>query len=173
MKPFVEFAVYGVAQPRGSKRSLVPTGRGGQPFRKNGRIVVSTVDSNPKSKDWMRLVAREAGEAMRDADLQPTRLPVALSVTFYRARPKGHFGSGRNAGRLKPSSPAWPATKPDMSKLLRAVEDALSGVVYHDDAQIVAEQLVKDFDETPRIEVSVVLLEETAGARRVGGEDFF
>lgn len=45
------FTVFGLAQTAGSKTSFVPRDRRtGKPFEVNGRIVVNTVDANPKTK---------------------------------------------------------------------------------------------------------------------------
>ena len=46
-----------------------------------------------------------------------------------------------------------------MLKLARAVEDALTGIVWRDDAQIVDEQLSKVYGEPARVEVDVAELE--------------
>ena len=63
---------------------------------------------------------------------------VRLSLLFFFARPAGHYGTGRNARKLKPSAPKVCATKADLSKLERGVEDALSKIIYVDDRQISA-----------------------------------
>ena len=42
-----------------------------------------------------------------------------------------------------------------MLKLARAVEDAMSGVVYRDDAQVVTEVLRKRYGEPARAEVAI------------------
>lgn len=63
--------------------------------------------------------------------------PVMASVVFTFERPAGHWGTGRNAGRLKPSAPGRPERYPDLSKLLRSTEDALTGVAWSDDARVV------------------------------------
>jgi Holliday junction resolvase RusA-like endonuclease len=58
-------------------------------------------------------------------------------------------------------------TKPDASKLIRAVEDALTHVVYRDDAQVV-ELVVGKFyasmDAAPHVDIRV---EQTAGVQPV------
>jgi Holliday junction resolvase RusA-like endonuclease len=46
---------------------------------------------------------------------------------------------------LKGSAPEWPVARPDALKLARAAEDALTGIVWADDAQIVVERLGKVF----------------------------
>lgn len=75
--------------------------------------------------------------AARDAGVECVSDPICMTVYFYIDRPKGHYGTGRNAGQLKPSAPGNPATRPDIDKLLRAVLDGLTGVAFRDDSQVV------------------------------------
>ena len=126
--------VNGRPQQRGSKSPHVVRQGGGAVLMKNGRPVIATRDSNVKSGPWMAAVRFEAAEVYNERPL--LRGPVELSVIFYFARPKSHYGSGRNAGRLKPSAPLYHTQMPDLSKLIRTIEDALTGVIYKDDAQI-------------------------------------
>jgi Holliday junction resolvase RusA-like endonuclease len=79
--------------------------------------------------------------------------PVGLAVVFHLRRPKGHFGTGRNADRVKASSPAWPCVKPDCTKLLRGVEDAMTGIVWRDDAQVVEQMVSKVYGAPERAQV--------------------
>lgn len=92
---------------------------------------------------------------------------LAVCIRFYTSRPQGHFGTGRNAGVLKDHSPARPAKKPDVDKWVRHLLDALTGVVYADDGQVVtllAEKRYAEGDEPPRTEVEVtVIAEQTVG----------
>jgi crossover junction endodeoxyribonuclease RusA len=60
---------------------------------------------------------------------------IWMDAIFVFSRPKAHY---RTNGELKPSAPQHCTGRiGDLSKLVRAVEDALTGVVYDDDAQIV------------------------------------
>jgi hypothetical protein len=68
--------------------------------------------------------------------LPPLTGALELRATFVFPRPKSHFGTGRNAGKLKPSAPALVTTRPDLDKLVRAIGDALTGVVFSDDAHL-------------------------------------
>ena len=122
-----EFTVYGRPQQRGSKR---PVRLGG---KADGRIIL--VDSNKKSKDWMTSVAQVAGEYWKH-ETELITDPVVLKAAFFFARPKSHYGTGRNADRLKDLAPTVHAQSPDLAKLLRALEDALTGVVWKDDKQV-------------------------------------
>jgi Holliday junction resolvase RusA-like endonuclease len=61
-------------------------------------------------------------------------VPVGIELVCYFARPKSHFGTGRNAGALKPSAPEHHTTYPDLDKSQRAVGDGLvdAGVLVDD-----------------------------------------
>ena len=48
-----------------------------------------------------------------------------------------------------------PTKKPDLDNVAKAIADALNGVAYHDDAQIVALHVEKFYDIYPRIEVEL------------------
>jgi Holliday junction resolvase RusA-like endonuclease len=96
------------------------------------------VESSAKVKPWRQDVRARAIEAIEATDWQAPAGPVFVTLTFYLQRPKGHYGSGRNAGTLRPTAPESPAVKPDLDKLIRSTMDALTeaGVV-RDDAQVV------------------------------------
>lgn len=146
MKRVLSLTVHGTPQPAGSKRAFV---RGGH---------ASVVDANPKAKGWKGQVAQVAGEAWAGKPLLTG--PLCVAMAFVRVRPKGHHGkSGLNAkGRRTP----YPIAKPDVLKLARAVEDALTGVVWKDDAQIVDELLKKEWGKTEFVAVEVWDLTEDA-----------
>jgi Holliday junction resolvase RusA-like endonuclease len=139
----VEFVVVGKAQPAGSKRAFVV----------NGHAVVT--DANKNSKPWQAEVKAAAVEAMPSSDLLEG--PLELVVLFYEPRPKGHYNS---KGELNAQGQRnlWPAKKPDVTKLVRGVEDAMTGVVYRDDAQIVHQFAAKHFGEPARAEIRVSCL---------------
>src|SRR5688572_24158256 len=111
------FTVFGSPQTAGSKQSFVPLHRTTkEPFRRpNGGIVVSTVDDNPKSKSWKRIVTAEAQRVYRGPLLSG---PLIVTFRFYRPRPKNHVGKLglTKAGRESIA----PDTKPDVLKLARA-----------------------------------------------------
>lgn len=149
----IRFTVFGDPQTAGSKKAFMLRRRDGSPVtRGNGSPIINITDDNSKSKGWKQQVAYAARQAYRGELLDG---PVRLTLTFFRPRLGSHFGTGRNAGRLKDSAPEHPTTKPDVLKLARAVEDALTKVVWGDDAQIVDERLVKAWGEPARVEVTI------------------
>jgi Holliday junction resolvase RusA-like endonuclease len=129
----IAFEVPGKPAPAGSKRAFANP--------RSGRMIVT--DANPAARPWKAAVALAAREAMGSRALLPGALAVAM--IFEVPRPKSHYGSGRNAEVLKRSAPEHPTPRPDLLKLARAVEDACTGVLWRDDAQIVAELLQKRY----------------------------
>jgi Holliday junction resolvase RusA-like endonuclease len=131
--------VIGKPVPQGSKRVF------------NGRLV------DVKHKDlraWRDLVGQLAAASTPKFFTGP----VYVALDFYLARPKGHYGSGKNSEMLKPSAPSVPNTKPDIDKLARAVLDALTGAVIRDDSQVVvlvARKHYASLDHPPGVTVSL------------------
>jgi len=84
----------------------------------------------------------------------PRGVPVAMRIDCYTKAPKSW--PSYLPKWLKPRMPF--VTKPDASNVLKAVEDGLNGIAYHDDSQIIATHAYKhDRDEgtTDRTDVVV------------------
>lgn len=121
----IEFTVYGVAQPQGSTRAFY--------VEKLKRAVVTS--TNKKNKPWRALVADGASRALQELE-QPIMFggPVRLRIGFYLPRPKS----------LKRSE-TMHQKAPDLDKLVRSVGDALTGVLWNDDKQVVDLRAVKRY----------------------------
>ena len=142
-EPEIEWRqVFGLHVPyrprtRGSKVGLVvchPKTR--KPMKRaNGSYLVTLVDSDKESGPYMQRVGLLAMKHW-NRDPIPADVPVALQVCFYFKRPEGHFGTGAKAGTLKGSAPLFMVQKPDVSKAIRCLEDALTAKLYADDKQI-------------------------------------
>lgn len=92
------------------------------------------IESNEATlRPWRAEMALAAWEAFEG---EPTLEAVRATLDFTFPRPSSHYGTGRNAGSLKASAPAYKTTKPDLDKLIRAVLDSLTGVVFVDDSQV-------------------------------------
>jgi len=147
------FIVWGVAQPAGSKQAFVPLHpKTKEPYRnKNGGIVVSVVDDNPKSRKWKKHVATVAREEYGGPVFEG---PIKVTMLFYRERPKSHFTAMGLLSKLGRETP-YPITKPDATKLLRGTEDALKGICWLDDAQVVKPCPEKHWGSPARVEITV------------------
>jgi Holliday junction resolvase RusA-like endonuclease len=147
----ITFTVRGTPAPQGSKRA----------FRNKHSGRIQQVESSKRVAPWrsdVRDAAMKAMDALDDSEQHALLMgPVAIELAFRWPRPKGHFGTGRNAGVLKTSAPSWPAGPPDIDKLARAVLDALTGLVFVDDAQVVDLGLRKRYadGEPPGVTVTV------------------
>lgn len=145
MSRTIQFTVDAHPEPAGSKRAF--------PFkRKDESLGVRVTDANKNVKAWQQLVKGVARGAY-DGPLMQNGIYVAMK--FFVLRPKGHFGTGRNLGKIKASAPWVPTKMPDVLKLARGVEDALTGVIWRDDAQIVSEYLIKEFADWEGVVVGV------------------
>lgn len=145
MKEPLSFFVPGIAKPAGSKRGIAL--KKGGVF--SGRVAV--VDDCKKSKDWKADVRHAA---LRHYQGALWTGPLSLTLRFTVTRPKNHYGRRG----LLPSAKPHPVTKPDTTKLTRGVEDALTGVLWNDDAQIVSQRCTKRYGDVPG--VHIILREE-------------
>lgn len=86
--------------------------------------------------------------AWEEKGLPCLRGPLSLTVWAYLPRPRGHFGTGRNAGRLRPSAPEYPGGRSaDWDNLGKLVSDALIGMAYPDDGEIIDAIVHKRYGE--------------------------
>lgn len=148
----LRFTVLGRPEPQGSTR-VMPIRAAGKPTR------YTTTTDNVKLRPWRALVASAAEEALDEAGGSLiVSAPVGIELTYYFARPKGHYGSGRNSDLVRKSAPPLPAGRPDLDKLVRAVLDALTGLAFRDDGQVVAIMAVKQYGDPERLRAVVRVL---------------
>lgn len=127
----ITFFVHGSPAPAGSKTAFCLKKDG----RYTGRAIVVDA-SGKKGKQWRESVSHNARLAM--GANPPFIGALQMTIIFHMPRPQKHYlKSG-----LRPDAPEYHITRPDCTKLLRAAEDAMTGIVYEDDGQIV-EQTVK------------------------------
>lgn len=97
----------------------------------------------PEAADFKTRAGAYALQAMQRAHLRPFDEPVILEATWFRPKPK----SWRVFDNL-------PHVKPDLSNYEKLLEDAMTGIVYRDDALIVDKHTYKRFGQE-RVEVTV------------------
>jgi Holliday junction resolvase RusA-like endonuclease len=84
---------------------------------------------------------------------------VFVRSFFYMPRPKGHYGTGKNSGKLKPSAPIHHVKTPDVDNLVKFYYDILNDLVWHDDSQVISEFSEKRYcepGEEPRTEINIM-----------------
>jgi len=124
----LSFFVPGIPVSQGSKRAFVIQGKDGR-----HRPVLS--ESAANLKPWRAAIAYNARRAMIDAKHSGWfhREPLCVRMRFLFLRP-----ASTPKIRLH-------VVRPDVSKLLRAAEDALTAVLYGDASQIVAATVEKAY----------------------------
>lgn len=122
----IEFRVFGVPAPQGSKVAGV---------KKNGKAFLYDQGA-AKLKSWRELVSDAGAKAMDGRS--PLDGPLFCELTFFVHRP------------AKPKFKDFPATPHDLDKLTRSVYDALKfAQVITDDARIVEGHGRKRFADRP------------------------
>ena len=130
----VRFFVLGRPAPGGSKKGFY--------IKSIHRVVMAP--ASDKTKPWMAVVSAYAkiaysGELLLGA--------LKLTLEFHLLRPKNHYGTGKKANVLKASSPIYSTVKPDLTKLERSTEDALTGIIFRDDSQVAKKVTEKRYVE--------------------------
>jgi Holliday junction resolvase RusA-like endonuclease len=131
MRPSISFIVHGKAVPKGSMRAFMPKGH---------KFPVLTSTSGKNLKNWEQSIRGELQAAMNLTHPDITKAlfdaPIAVGIRFHMPRPK----SKKKA--------KYPTSRPDIDKLARSAVDALSTIVFRDDAQVVALQVRKVYAES-------------------------
>jgi Holliday junction resolvase RusA-like endonuclease len=121
-----------------------------------GMPIVNTAPASKLTKPWMNAVAEAAVFEWGPRDMRVLDGPLLIRLDFYFPRPDAHFGTGRNAGRLKDSAPAYPdSTGSDLDKLARSTIDALHGIVFSNDRRLVEMRLRRRFGAPARCRITV------------------
>lgn len=107
----------------------------------------------PRSREYK---AKVRVYAQKDGRMEPIAGPVILRIQEYRAIPKSWNKSKQAAAR---SQCLLPTTRPDMDNIEKSVMDALNGIAWNDDAQVVQKFAMKVYSDDPRV---VVEIEEAA-----------
>jgi Holliday junction resolvase RusA-like endonuclease len=96
----------------------------------------------------------------------PDNEPLSMLVVAYRPIPKSASAKKKSLMR---AGAERPITKPDWDNVGKIVSDALNGIAYRDDSQIVDARVVKRYSDNPMVKVSVWLTNDTDTSRWVNG----
>ena len=77
---------------------------------------------------------------------------LSVSLTFYRPV---QSSISKTARERRLSNQSKPVVKPDTDNYIKSTLDALNGVLWHDDSQIVKIEAEKKYSDHPKITVSV------------------
>lgn len=131
-----------IAQPR--QRHAVK-------YAKDKAFVQNYIPCDDPVHAWKQQVQIRAREAYQGDPLG--KVPVSLSVKFLLPRPQA---------MKKPADRCWHLIKPDTDNLVKAVKDALTGLVWVDDCVVCREMLSKEYVAMGENPSAVVMIEVIA-----------
>jgi Holliday junction resolvase RusA-like endonuclease len=139
----MELTVYGTPVPKGSARAFAIPGKDG----KRPRAVVVSDNKKPLTH-WQTQIGNEARvvKLMKPMSAPDFDAAMRVRVQFWFNRPKSVTAKTR----------PHPVVKPDLDKLVRAVLDGLTGIVWRDDAQVIVLEARKLYLETPGSEYALI-----------------
>lgn len=130
----ISFVVYG--EPRGKARPRVT---------RNGTY---TPDATVVYEELVRARYREAAQGRK---FNPDE-EIEIDIKACYNMPKSASSRVRNAmlnGKIQPKK------KPDIDNIIKIICDALNGIAYRDDAQVVKVTCVKEYGNIPQVDVTI------------------
>jgi len=128
----IRLTIPGIPAPGGSKKAFFD--------HRSGKIKV--IDACKRNLSWKKLVGIYAKSFFKSPLLEG---PLVVRAQFILLRPKSHYRTGRYSALLKPQAPQHHVIRPDATKLWRPTEDALTGIIWKDDAQIIQQFVTKEY----------------------------
>lgn len=134
----VRFIVPG--PPKGKARARTVRTRGGQAFSytPEGTVLYENLIKTS--------FFQECREAFHDGE------PLEVHIYAFYGIPKSVSKKKRQE---MISGILWPTKKPDIDNIAKCILDALNGVAFHDDTQVVSLHMEKHYAEQPRVEVEI------------------
>lgn len=117
---------------------------------RSGRAIMFTKE---RSRAYQSVVREAAIPHLCEAYAPSPDSAWHLTIIVTVSRPKAHF---KRDGSLRPDSPSTCRKKPDLSNTIKQIEDALNGVVWQDDSQIVEHHTQKLWGESDEVYVKIL-----------------
>ena len=125
-----------------------PIGQGRPKFSTiNGHAVAYDPEKSRNYKAYVRMLATQA---MQETGFERIDGPCNLVIQAYFEVPKSKSKKFREAALADQERPT---KKPDLSNIVKGIEDALNGLAYKDDSSIVYLCVTKYYSDVARVEV--------------------
>lgn len=96
----------------------------------------------PQNQDWKHTIQ---GQLIADRPQAPLSGPLMISLDFAMPKPKG----------ASKKQLMWHVKKPDVDNLAKSVKDAMKGIVFEDDSQVVRLEVKKAYADSPGVLIRV------------------
>ena len=128
----------------------VPVGKARPKFARRGNFVTAYTPS--KTKTYEEQVALASRIAMQTVNKTICPSPIQVNMEIFVPIPKSWSKIKRTRAL---NGEEYPTTKPDVDNVAKGVLDALNGIVFEDDKQVVGLFIVKRYSDRPRVDVRV------------------
>lgn len=146
-----QIAIHVLGDPMGQPRGRAFVGPGGH----------ARIHEAGTAEAWKSVVAAAVIPCLPG---EPWPGPIKVHIHWLFSRPKSHFGTGRNAGKLKASAPVFKSSIPDIDNCEKAILDCLTRLrLWQDDAQVAWGEKLKlycDPGERPGMLLAVVRISD-------------
>lgn len=116
----------------------------------NGKVHTYNTDESRNYKTQVKLIAQTAAREQGWTFAGTEGIGVNIYAYMYIPQSKSKkFHAAAMAGDERPTK------KPDCDNIFKAVTDALSGLLFKDDKQIIHARVEKYYSDEPRVEVEV------------------
>lgn len=133
----IRFRIPGQPQGKGRARAFV----------RNGHVGHYTP---AKTRSYEGVITTLAMEAMQGRE--PSKKPIRINIMCLFEVPQS-WPQWKREAALR--GEILPTVKPDLDNVEKAVKDALNGVVWRDDCQVVADSKESRYSDTPEVIVAV------------------
>ena len=130
-----------------------PKGKGRPRFSRRG-CPPRTPDDTVAYENLVRLSYRQTNPY---EEMYPAGTPVCVNISVFYKIPKNTSKKRLNDMLV---DKYLPTKKPDCDNIAKIICDALNGIAYHDDAQVVRLSISKHYSAHPRVYVSIGSLAE-------------
>lgn len=148
----VSFSVAGKPVQKGSMKTFVIKPLPCKSCRNGIRLKAVVTNENTDTKKWQTLIGDTFLLTFKNHDIWYD-CAISLKIVFYMPYPAS-----------LPKDRVYPCVKPDIDKLTRTILDALTGVLYIDDSQVVKLEVCKQYG-LGGVEIEAInLTEQSKGA---------
>ena len=125
-----------------------PIAKGRPRFSRRGKYV--TTYTPKKTVEYENLVKRYYLEKYKTDELMEGYLKIELK--FFMPIVKS---TSKKNKQLMIEQKLFPDKKPDLSNLVKSVEDALNGIAFKDDSQIIESHSYKYYSDEPKVTIKI------------------
>ena len=125
-----------------------PKGKGRPRFSRVGKFTKTYTDV--KTKMYEEKIASAARLQMYPNE--PLETPLSITLIFHIGVPKS-YSKKRTTDCL--TGKEWPTKKPDVDNIAKAFLDAMNGIAYKDDVQVIRLHAYKKYSIDPHVHITI------------------